>query len=295
MRACHGVRPFKSRSMTFIPTNTDGFKPFSIGIAGRKVGEDKELHVPALLDALSIPYSGSDPASVALCYDQSYLRSLARDADILVPDEVWLAPGAQSITLPSRFPALVKPALKKGRRLSYTLVKSIRELREAVDRLCEEFPKTPLLVQEFLPGKELCVGVFGNVDEKLSAFPLLEGIGGGGFQRDLSSEVPVSEAEGKVQYYSSRLEREEQKRVIHAAFILYRRLGARDWALFNFRQDRFGNVKLLSADMNPSLFPDGKLALMALSAKMSYPEMLEKLFLISIERNHERLSLTSGL
>lgn len=237
---------------------------------------DKELHVPALLDALSIPYSGSDPAAVALCYDRSYLRSLARDADILVPDEVWLSSGERSITLPKRFPALVKPALKRGRDANYLQVCTVGELRSAVEKLREKFPKTPLLVQEFLPGKEFCVGVFGNCDQTLSAFPLLE--------RGESGR-----------YVSSRLVKEEQKRVIHSAFALFRRVGASDWALFSFRKDRVGNIKLVSAKMNPSLFPDGKLAQMAGIASLTYPEMLEKLLMIAIERNQERIALTLGL
>lgn len=242
---------------------------------------DKELHVPALLDALSIPYAGSDPAAVALCYDRSYVRNVARAADILVPEEVWLAPGCESITVPRSFPVLIKPALKEGRAKEYTLVKSIHELREAVRGMSEEFPKTPLVVQEYLPGKEVCVGVFGNRSGKLSAFPVLDGVGGALFE--------------EVRYVASRATREEQKKGVLAAFSLFRRLGARDWALFKFRHDCAGNLKLISGDLNPSLFPDGELALMARLASMEYAELLEKLLLIGIERNLERLALISGL
>lgn len=153
------------------------------------------MHVPALLDALSIPYSGSDPKAVALCYDRAYLRSLASDAGLLVPEAVWLDAEWQHITLPKHFPVLLKPALKRGGEARSILIRSIGELREAALKLNEKFSKVPLRIQEFLPGKGYHVGVFGNGEQRLKAFPLMEEAGSGvlvsTFSEELSEKVSM--------------------------------------------------------------------------------------------------------
>ena len=266
---------------------------FNLCFDGLFNDQDKELHIPALLDAQAIPYSGSDPVAIAQCYDKPFMRSLAKDADILVPDEVWLPAGMQSITLPKRFPVLVMLALQRGPRGASMciFVHNISELRSGVEKLSEEFPSMPLLIQEFLPGNEFSVGVFGNCTAKLSAFPLLENDYSllskmkDPLQTDTSFILPQSVDGTVVHTYPSKLERDEQKFLIHHSFTLFRRLGLNDYAVFNFRSDRNGNIKLLSVKPNPSLFPEGKLAQMATFAALSYDKVLEKLLLISIERN----------
>ena len=53
----------------------------------------QELHVPALLEMLGVPYSGASPACMALCYDKQIVRLLAGAQGIPVPREICLAPG----------------------------------------------------------------------------------------------------------------------------------------------------------------------------------------------------------
>jgi len=69
----------------------------------------KELHVPAVLEMLGVPYSGAGPACLSLCYNKAHVRAIAASLDILVPLETYFNPADQAATLPSIFPALVKP------------------------------------------------------------------------------------------------------------------------------------------------------------------------------------------
>ena len=69
----------------------------------------KELHVPALLEVLGIGYTGAGPSALAACYDKGLVRAVAQALDVPVPLESYVRPGDQGATLPSVFPALLKP------------------------------------------------------------------------------------------------------------------------------------------------------------------------------------------
>ncbi|HEY5651896.1 MAG TPA: hypothetical protein VIW46_10640 [Acidimicrobiia bacterium] len=66
-----------------------------------------ELHVASYLEMLSIPYSGSGPVALGLCYDKALVRALAQSLGIPVPRETFLRPDDTPSDL--AFPAFVKP------------------------------------------------------------------------------------------------------------------------------------------------------------------------------------------
>ncbi|MFH0765207.1 MAG: methyltransferase domain-containing protein, partial [Calditrichota bacterium] len=68
-----------------------------------------ELHVPAILEMLNIPFSGAGPTCLGLCYNKSLIRFIAESLDVPTPMESFLDPDDTSATLASTFPALVKP------------------------------------------------------------------------------------------------------------------------------------------------------------------------------------------
>ena len=65
--------------------------------------------MPALLEVLGIGYTGAGPAALAACYDKGLVRAVAQALDVPVPLESYVRPGDQGATLPSVFPALLKP------------------------------------------------------------------------------------------------------------------------------------------------------------------------------------------
>src|SRR3546814_19429431 len=69
----------------------------------------QELHVPAYLEVLGVPYTGAGPACLGLCYDKALVRAAAQAIDVPVPLETYFNPDDQSATIPSVFPALIKP------------------------------------------------------------------------------------------------------------------------------------------------------------------------------------------
>src|SRR3546814_6594198 len=69
----------------------------------------QELHVPAYLEVLGVPYTGAGPACLGLCYDKALVRAAAQAIDVPVPLETYFNPDDHSSTIPSVFPALLKP------------------------------------------------------------------------------------------------------------------------------------------------------------------------------------------
>ncbi len=119
----------------------------------------KELHVPALLELLGLGYTGAGPSALAACYDKGLVRAVAQSLDVPVPLESYVRPGDQGATLPSVFPALLKPNHGDSSQgiTKDSVVHNEKGLLDYLDRLRADFPKRGVLVQEFLTGAEYSV------------------------------------------------------------------------------------------------------------------------------------------
>jgi D-alanine-D-alanine ligase len=130
---------------------------------GQGVGRCREARVPAVLEMLGIPYSGSDPLTLAATLDKDCAKRLVASAGVPVPRGAVLAPEDRIEKGALGFPLLVKPAWEgssKGIR-GKCLVHSAGELAEAVASLRRDH-RQPILVEEFIDGDELTVGLVGN-------------------------------------------------------------------------------------------------------------------------------------
>jgi D-alanine-D-alanine ligase len=257
-----------------------------------------EAHVPALLDMLGIPYTGARPACLTQCYDKAAVRGIAASLGIPVPDEIFIAADDPLTTIPAGFPALIKPCLGDNSVGidERSVVDTPTAAREAVARLRQAMPGRPLLMQEFLGGAEYTVGVIGNPDDRFDFLPILEvdySRLDGSLPRILayaSKWQPDSPYATEIEYKKADLPADVARRLADHATRLFRRLGCRDYARFDFRAAGDGEIKLLEANPNPGWCWDGKLALMAGLAGVDYPDLL-RLILEAAER---RIAATSN-
>jgi D-alanine-D-alanine ligase len=231
----------------------------------------RELHVPALLEMLAVPYSGSPPPCLAWCYDKALVRSLAAAQGVPVPREVLVAGSQPGVPLPVRFPALVKPNTGDGsvgitRR---SVVRDAAEARTYLAWLRATLPGCDALVQEFLEGPEYSIGLVGNPGTGFTVLPPLEVDYEGldqGLPRILSYEsktVPDSPYWRQVRYRPAGITRARLAELTLAATLLFRRLGCRDYLRVDFRCGTDGIPRLLEVNPNPAWCWDGKLQLMA--------------------------------
>jgi D-alanine-D-alanine ligase len=258
----------------------------------------KELHIPSLLEMLEVPYTGSGPQCLAFCYDKSLVRGIANEMGISVASAFFIKPEDSTFEISFPFPAIVKPNFGDS---SYgitqrSVTNSIEELVNAISEIREKFGyEKPILVEEFLVGKDLTVGIIGNPPDSYTVLPIIE--------EDYSAlppELPrICGYEAKwlpdspywnIKSIPANLPDETEKLIIECCLKLFERLECRDYARFDWRLDSQGNPKLLEANPNPGWCWDGHLAKMANLAGMSYSQVLGAI----LHAAEERLGVPPG-
>lgn len=250
-----------------------------------------ELHVPSLLEMFKIPYSGAGPDCLAMCYNKSVVRALAYDLDIPVPEETYFGSLDQAASIPSVFPALLKPNFGDN-SIGITqkaVVYTTDEFMSYLSTLKEQFTDMPILVQEFLEGKEYSVGIIGNLDN-FTILPILE-VNFDALPSDLpkilgyeSKWDPTSPYWNDISYQEATLEEEEARKLVEYSIRLFERCNCKDYARIDFRADRQGKIKLLEVNPNPGWCWDGKLNKMAAMQGITYAGLLELILTAAKER-----------
>jgi D-alanine-D-alanine ligase len=121
-------------------------------------GEDGT--VQGLLELAGVPYVGAGVAASALCMDKDLFKKVLRDSGVPVARHVALREG-DAVENPFGYPCFVKPA-RLGSSVGITKAHDAAELREAVALAFRHDDK--ILIEEFLDGIEVEVGVLGNRD-----------------------------------------------------------------------------------------------------------------------------------
>lgn len=244
----------------------------------------QEAHIAAFLEMLNVPYTGAGPGCLTLCYDKSIVAGIAQSLEVPVPAEIWIAPSNLSVSIPLEFPTFIKPSRGDSSMgiTQQALVWNAEQLVEYVGWLHESMPSVPVLIQEYLSGREFSVGLIGNGDD-LHALPILE-VDYSQLPENLpkilgyeSKWLPDSPYWNKVRYHEASLQEEEARTLIDNSILLFNRLGCRDYARFDFRAAPDGTIKLLEANPNPGWCWDGKLNMMAEWQGWSYAELLQNI------------------
>ncbi len=132
-----------------------------------------ESNVAALLNLLGLRYTGSSPAGLLMAGDKSLTKKVLRFHEILTPQFATAYRGALDHVGDLRFPLIVKPPQEDASLgiTSKSVVRDVKELLGTMDALQREF-QSPVLVEEFVEGREFYVGVLGN--ESPVALPVIE-------------------------------------------------------------------------------------------------------------------------
>lgn len=251
-----------------------------------------ELNVPAYLELLDLPYTGSPPAVLAVCFDKALVRLAAMSLGIPVPRETFLPCDAPVPELTGPFPLLLKPNRADG-SFGITRDAVVRDQDRAIhylEWLREAVPACDVLLQEYLTGPEYSIGLIGNAGQDLRALPALEV----DFSRLPAGYSPILSYESKslpdspywtqIRFERADLPAAVEQRLADWSRLLFSRLGLRDYGRFDFRADESGGIRLLEVNPNPAWANDGKLALMAGFAGMSYPDLLEAILRAAVAR-----------
>jgi D-alanine-D-alanine ligase len=268
---------------------------FVLNLCDEGYGNDarKELHVPALLEMMDIPYSGSNPQCLAYCYDKSLVRGIAKEMGVPVAEAFYIKPEDNVYEMNIDFPVIVKPNFGDSsfgitqKSVAYT----IEELNDAIVRIREQFGyEKPILVEEFLTGNEFTVGIIGNPPESYTVLPIVEED-----YSQLPAELPkICGYEAKwledspyfklLRSIPAEMSLETEKQIIEYCMRMAERLETRDYTRFDWRLDTAGNPFLLEVNPNPGWCWDGHLAKMSKIAGLDYAHMLEQILVATSQR-----------
>jgi D-alanine-D-alanine ligase len=253
----------------------------------------KELHIPALLEILGIPYSGSGPQSLAYCYDKSLIRGVAKEIGVPVARAFFVKSEDNVFDLQIDFPVIAKPNFADSSFgiTQRSVANSIEDLNDAILKIRHDFGyESSILVEEFLTGKEISVGIIGNPPESYITLPIIE--------EDYSQLppdlpkicgyeakwVPESPYFNLLRSIPADLPEDVEKSIIENCVKLFTRLECRDYCRFDFRLDSSGIPRLLEVNPNPGWCWDGHLAKMAGISNITYAKLLEMILQAAEQR-----------
>lgn len=221
---------------------------------GLGVSRSREARVPAVLELLGIPHTGPDPLTAAATLDKDCARRLVASHGLRVPWGMVVVPDGPLPCAVPAWPVIVKPAWEgssKGIR-GKCVVDSEEELLRALEERRDQ--RQPLLVEEFIVGEELTVGVLGNSPPRVVGTMRVVPLRPEG--RFVYSLEVKRDYEARVRYESPpKLPAEHLRAVEQAALLAFRALGCRDVARIDFRL-RDGVPYFLEANPLPGLNPE---------------------------------------
>jgi D-alanine-D-alanine ligase len=270
-------------------------------------GVNREAHVPAICEFFGIPYSGSDPFTLALCLNKARTKETLSFHGIPTPrfavveqlDEI------ESKTAGLSMPLFVKP-LHEGSSKGITDSNLCHDLDHLVRQtrfLLENYGQ-PVLVEEYLPGQEFTCGVLGNGNEA-TVLPIV----GMNFEALPDQALPIYSFDAKFVWdrpekpleifqCPARITRELQSAVERVTLDAFRVLGCRDWARIDVRLDAAGLPNVLEVNPLPGILPDPAdnscLPKAARAAGIGYDELIQSCLKHAAARQGVDLDLARG-
>ncbi len=253
-------------------------------------GRNREAVVPALLELLDIPYSGSDPAALSIALDKALAKRIVRQHGILTPNFVTLQTGKERLPRELvKFPLIVKPVAEgSSKGVHHTsVVETEAELREAAREMIAKYDQ-PALVESYVAGREFTVGLLGERRPKV--LPPMEVVFLAAEKHPVYSFEYKQDWSSKIRYdVPAHLEPSQLRALERAARECFIALGCRDVARVDFRMDEQGKVYFLECNPLPGLTPGwSDLVLIAKAAGIEYNALIAEILSGAIRRYKER-------
>jgi len=124
---------------------------------------------------LELGYTGSDPQCLAFCYDKSLVRGIPKEMGIPVPEAFFIQPEDTAFELIFELPVLVKPNFGDSSFgiTQNSVAYNYDELLNAISEIRNKYGyEKPILVEEFLTGKDISVGIIGNPPGSYRVLPI---------------------------------------------------------------------------------------------------------------------------
>lgn len=270
-------------------------------------GDAREAHVPAILEMMRIPYTGSRVMTLALALDKPMTKRVLSYHGLPTPAFQTFERVNEPLDPDISFPVFVKPS-REGTGMGVTpdsIVYDEEQLRQQLRVQFERYDQ-PILVEHFIEGREVTVGVVGNLTTPV-AWRLPENEDAPRVSRGLTflppMEIDLDRYETEAGIYTSRIKTElvhdfhwtcpanlepimvEELNWLTAA--TFRVTGCQDVARVDFRLDRNDDDKAYILEINPlpGLNPEySDLCIEASAYGWTYEELVNGILEVAIER-----------
>ena len=245
-----------------------------------------DQHVVSYLELKKQKYTGCNPRGLTLARDKALTKKILAYHRIAVP-RFAVFPPRKKIMLPARltFPMFVKSLTEEGSEgiSQASLVRDAEKLIERVGFIHEK-TNAPALVEEFIEGREIYVGVFGN--ELLTALPPWELT----ISKKDAPVIATDKAKWDPQYQKkiglktgpAKLDESVIRKIESTSKRIYRLLNLTGYARLDYRLSEGGRLYLLEANPNPQIARNEDFADSAEHAGMKYEELLQKLVTLGL-------------
>jgi D-alanine-D-alanine ligase len=258
---------------TFLPnlTSMNEIKDADVVFLGLHGGQGEDGTIQALLDMAHVKYTGSGHLSSALAMDKDLSKKLFRMADVNTADWLMAPATIEQVEGMLGLPVVVKPS-KEGSTVGLSVVKKRGDLAPAIAEASKY--DNEVIIEKFIPGRELTVGVLGEI-----ALPVGE----------IIPKHEIYDYECKytpgmaTEEFPAKISREATQRVQQQALAAFKALKLGGCARIDFRLTAEGEFYCLEANTLPgmtelSLIPQGAAAM-----GISFPELCERIVKLALE------------
>ena len=283
----HSIEPvitgLKQRAADLVFNLTESFRDIS----------SLDSNLAALLNLLGLRYTGSSPSGLMLAGDKSLSKKVLGFHNIRTPEFATIYRGALEHVGELRFPVIVKPPQQDASIgiSESSVVEDLATLLRKIDEMQEEY-RSPVLVEELIPGREFYVGVLGNAHAV--ALPVME------LCFEPNQANPHRIASFDVKWAADRdaetrsvfpgdLTEELVATMQKIALESFHALRLRDYARIDMRLDEDGEPYILEVNPNPDLVDGAAYMMCATASGRSYAETLGHIVDLAVARGLRRV------
>jgi len=254
---------------------------------GRGTYRSREAQVPSVLEMLNIPYSGSDPQSLAICLDKALSKKLVALDGVSTPTWLIISDSEELCQLDASrflFPAIVKPAYEgssKGIGFA-SVVEDAKQASELIESLLDKYHQ-PAMIEKVILGDEVTVGIIGNSPPRVfGIMRVLPKQNNDHFLYTL--EVKRNYLELVDYECPAGLEEKVLERIRSSSLKVFDALGCRDFARLDFRISAAGVPYFLEINPLPGLGNHSDLVIMAKKLGWNHKQLISAVLNAALER-----------
>lgn len=251
----------------------------------------REAQLPNILEMLNIKYFGSDATSLSLALDKYICYVVLKNADLLVAKMQLIsslkdADKLKALFLEKKSKYIVKPRWEGSSKgiFNASLVSSYRDCQKLIEKVITTY-KQPAVVEEFLEGSEITVGLAGNQDVRVLGMMQIKHKTRSYKDFIYGLEVKRNWRKEVVYLPEANIEAKVKKQITQAALKAFKALELRDAARIDFRLDKEGKPRIIDINPLPGLSPVySDLPILFRLKKKTYSQLINIIIRASLKR-----------